>query len=161
MALAVNKNVARGLAMLGNLAATLFSITLDNSYPTGGYAFAAGLVKLGAIEFMSPFVCAKTADGSTAVLAQYNYTTGKLQCYWLQGAGAAQVAKLLVTGGQAAGIGLQVTPDSAAGVLGKTTAGNINITTALTSALGVTLQEVDNLTDLSAFSGRGFVCGKG
>lgn len=161
MTMAIDKNVARGLNTLGYWVGTFFKVTPDNSYPTGGYSFPASLVKLGVIEYMAPIMCPKTSDGSKTLFAQYNYSTGKLQFYWEAGAAVAP-ANLLITGGQAAGVAIQVTPDSNAGVLGKTTAGNITIPVSIGGgAAGQIGPEVDNGTDLSAYSGRGLVFGRG
>lgn len=161
MALTLDKNIARGLNVLGFWVGTFFKVTPDTSYPTGGYALAAGDLKLGSIEYMAPILLHLTTDGSLALIAQYRYQSNKLQMYWLEGSGVAQAAKLLIKGGQAAGIALQSSLDSSSGVLGKTTATDINITTSLTSAAGLKLQEVDNATDLSAYQGRGVAFGKG
>lgn len=157
MTIAINKNIARGLNTMGYWVATLFGVTLDNAYPTGGYTLAATTLKLGVIEFLTDMIL---QSGTTAILCKYNYSTGKLQAFWVNGA-TGQAAKLAIVGGQAPGIALQTDLDTNAGVLGKTTAGNIAIATTITSAAGVVLQEVDNGTDLSLFSGRGLALGKG
>lgn len=166
MALSVNKNIARGLNTMGYWVSTLFQATLDNSYATGGYAFTAALVKLGLIEYMAPILCLKSDLTSAVIAVFYNATpsnpaTGKLVCYW-GGGTLGSGGTLTLIGGQAAGVAVQVTPDSALGVLGKTTAGNIAIPFALTaSGAGGVLAEVANGTDLSAYSGVGLVVGKG
>lgn len=160
MSATIDKNIARGLNVAGYWVGTFFKFTPDNSYPTGGYSLAAGDIKMGSIEYMAPFIVHKTTDGSAAVIAQYRYATGKVQLYWVAGA-AGQAAKLLVKGGQAPGIALQMDVDSAAGVLGKTTATDFSITTTISAAAGSLLQEVDNGTDLSAYQGRALAFGKG
>ena len=68
MALAINKNIARGLNTMGYWVGTLFQITPDNSYPTGGYSFPAALLKLGVIEYMAPVFCANAAALSASRL---------------------------------------------------------------------------------------------
>lgn len=155
MALTVNKNIARGLNTLGYWVGTLLQVTGDASYPAGGYPFTASMIKLGVIEYMAPIVC-QAANGLSIVIAVYNATTGKLQFYWGSGGGGG--ATLTLVGGQAPGIAVQVTPDSAAGVLGKTTAGDIAIPFALGAAA---LTEVPATTNLATYSGIGLAFGKG
>ncbi len=157
MSLTVNKNIARGLNTLGYWVGTLFSITLDNSYPAGGYTFNAGMIKLGAIEYIAPIFAYKS-DFSAGVIVIYDATNGKLRCY-NAGASAAQAGTLLVKGGQAAGIALQVDVDSNSGVLGKTTATDITIATTI-GGLG-SFEEVATSTDLSTYTAVGLAFGKG
>lgn len=157
MSLTVNKNIARGLNTLGYWVGTLFSILLDNSYPAGGYPFNAGMIKLGAIEYIAPFVAYKS-DFSAVVLGIYDSANGKLRFY-NAGGSAASVGTLKITGGQAAGIGLQVDVDSDSGVLGKTTAGDITIATTI-GGLG-SLEEVATGADLSTYTAVGLAFGKG
>lgn len=156
MALAINKNIARGLNTMGYWVGTLFQITPDNSYPTGGYSFPAALLKLGVIEYMAPVFCANAA-GTAGVWAVYNSVTAALQFFWGSGSGAGT---LFIKGGQAAGTALQVTPDSSSGVIGKQTA--TDITVPITASLGSGLVEVANGSDLSSYTqGIGVAFGKG
>lgn len=157
MSITVNKNIARGLNILGYWVGTFFSVVPDNSYPTGGYAFAAGLIKLGFLEYMAPILCMNSAY-TAAIIGVYNPTTLKLQFFWVS-AGALGSPTLNIIGGQAAGIALQVTPDTSSGVIGKTTAGDIAIPITLTGLGGLT--EVASLTDLSDYTGIGVAYGRG
>lgn len=158
MALTVNKNIARGLNTMGYWVGTFFTVTGDNNYPAGGYAFAASLVKLGVIEHM-PVIA--LYNGTNIIFAVYNNSTGKLQ-FFQSGAAGGGAATLLITGGQAAGPALQITPDSNLGVLGKTTAGNVTIPVTIAGLAGAGgLSEVVATTDVSAYVGYGVVWGKG
>lgn len=157
MSITINKNIARGLNTLGYWVGTLFSILLDNSYPAGGYTFAAKDIKLGVIEYIAPFVAYK-GDFSAVILGIYDSTNGKLRFY-NAGASAAQAGTLLVKGAQAAGIALQVDVDSNAAILGKTTAGDITLSTTI-GGLG-SLEEVGTGTDLSTYTAIGLAFGKG
>lgn len=157
MSITINKNIARGLNTLGYWVGTLFSILLDNSYPAGGYTFAAKDIKLGVIEYIAPFVAYK-GDFSAVILGIYDSTNGKLRFY-NAGASAAGAGTLKITGGQAAGIALQTDVDSNLGVLGKTTVGDITIATTV-GGLG-SLEEVATGTDLSTYTAIGLAFGKG
>lgn len=99
------------LSNIGNRRAVSGTITFDSSYATGGLSLTPANIGLGQIERIqfnndSGYVCA------------YDYTAQKVLVYQA----GANLPSVKVTGGQAAGPGLQITPDSAAGVLGKTTA---------------------------------------
>lgn len=58
-------------------------------YVTGGDPITAQQLKLGTIEYMPPAVAIAAVGAATAVIYQYNYSTGKIQAFWQTGAGAA------------------------------------------------------------------------
>lgn len=69
------------------------TITLDNSYPTGGYTINPADVGLSnSIEHVNGAVARATAAGATAVTVAFNYATGKLQVYTTASAEAANLS---------------------------------------------------------------------
>lgn len=66
------------------------SITLDASYPTGGYAISPAL--LGFTSRIDGIV-ASTAGNTTGVTVGWNPATGKLQAYVSNGASPALLAE--------------------------------------------------------------------
>lgn len=139
------------LESVGSKRAVNFSITGDSSYPTGGYSLTAANVGLGVVDFWE-------FDNASGYIVAYNATTSKLLFY----VDGANLPNVKVTGGQAAGPGLQITPDSAAGVLGKTTATDRTIPGATFGLIGVpaSLVEVAATTNLSTVTIHGRATGR-
>ena len=104
------------LTSLGNRRQTMGTGNLGTLYAAGGIAVSPTQVGLGAIDSLA----IQPAGG---YVFEYVPSTGKVKAY-LSGlaSGTISAPDVTVTGGQAAGPALQITPDSAAGVLGKTTA---------------------------------------
>jgi len=139
------------LESLGSKRAVNFSITGDASYTTGGYAFTPANIGLGVIDFVE-------FDNASGNVAFYNASTGKIQ-FFVDGGNLPSVT---VTGGQAAGPALQITPDSNAGVLGKTAATTRTIPGATfgLTAVPSSLVEVGATTNLSAVTVHGRAYGR-
>jgi len=139
------------LESVGSKRATNFSITGDSSYPTGGYAVTPAQVGLGVVDFW------EFGNGSGYVL-EYVVATGKVKFY----VDGGNLPNVTVTGGQSAGPALQITPDSNAGVLGKTTATTRTIPGATFGLVGVpsSLVEVAATTNLSAVTVPGRATGR-
>lgn len=138
------------LSNLGNRRAVSGTVTGDASYPTGGYALAAGAIGLGKIERIE-----FNSDGGYTLA--YNYGTGKVQVY----VDGGNLPSVVVTGGQGAGPALQITPDSNAGVLGKTAAGTRTIpgsTFGLTASAAAQI-EVPNTTSLTGLTSEFWATG--
>lgn len=127
------------LESVGSKRAVNFTITGDASYPTGGYTVTAANVGLGVVDFW------EFGNTSGYIL---EYVGGKVKFY----VDGGNLPTVTVTGGQAAGPGLQITPDSAAGVLGKTTATSRTIPGATfgLTAVPANMVEVPATTNLSA-----------
>lgn len=96
---------------LGNRRATSGTLNLGNPYAADGIAVTAAQVGLGVIEDLQVMPC----GGYTF---EYVKSSGKVKAY----RAGNDVPDVVVTGGQGAGTALQMTPDTAAGVLGKTAA---------------------------------------
>lgn len=139
------------LESVGSKRAVNFSVTGDNSYPTGGYALTAAQVGLGAVDFWE-------FNSTGGYVVAYNAATSKL-LFYIDGANLPNVT---VVGGQSAGPGLQITPDSAAGVLGKTAATTRTIPGATFGLVGVpaALVEVTNGVNLTAVTIKGRATGR-
>jgi hypothetical protein len=139
------------LESLGSKRAVNFSVTGDNSYPTGGYAITAAQVGLGVVDFWE-------FQNNSGYIVEYIAATGKLKFY----VDGGNLPSVVVTGGQGAGPGLQITPDTNAGVLGKTTATTRTIpggTFGLVAGAG-SLVEVAATTDLHLIVIQGRVTGR-
>lgn len=90
-------------------------------YATDGVAVSAAQLGLGRIDSL-------VIDPAGGYIFEYVASTGKVKAY----SSAASVtpsgtidgtaAKITLVGGQAAGVAVQITPDTASAVLGKTTA---------------------------------------
>lgn len=143
------------LVSIGNRRQVTGTGNLGNPYAAGGIAVTAGQVGLGVIENM----IIQPAGGYTF---EYVATTGKVKAYRVgipAGTIAVTDGAVTVTGGQAAGPALQITPDGATGVLGKTAATSAVIpqatfgiaatTAGFTGSAATTLAEVGAI-DLSA-----------
>jgi hypothetical protein len=61
--------------VMGNQRVRVFSLTLDNSYPTGGYAISTDQLDLpnGIVRYLNASVPGYSAN--------WNYSTGKLQLF--------------------------------------------------------------------------------
>jgi len=59
------------------------TLTFDNSYPTGGYSVTPA--QLGFISAIDGMVLGGTANNTTGVVAAWNPTTQKVQCYLSNG----------------------------------------------------------------------------
>lgn len=67
--------------------------TLDNSYPTGGYAYTAtnaGMTKLLGLLFFN----GAASDATHGYVAIYNPTTGKIMLYWTAAAAKGALAEV-------------------------------------------------------------------
>jgi hypothetical protein len=80
-------NVARGVMLGDGFRKNVVKITGPTSYVTGGEAITAGQFRGGAIEYWPPTLMPAISGAATAVMAQYNYLTGKLQYFYPGGAG--------------------------------------------------------------------------
>lgn len=78
MAIAIDRTVARDIDAAGIRGRRVVKLTGDTLYPTGGYAIAAGDLKLGVIEYFPPVVL---SNGSAVRIGVYDYSTGKLQLF--------------------------------------------------------------------------------
>jgi hypothetical protein len=103
------------LISLGNRRQTYGTGNLG-TYSTSGIAVSAAQVGLGVINDL-------IIDPAGGYIFEYVKSTGKVKAY-VEGSSLPDVK---VTGGQSAGPALQMTPDSAAGVLGKTTATDFTV----------------------------------
>lgn len=139
------------LESIGNKRAAEFSVTGDSSYPTGGYALSPANVGLGVVDFWD-------FAQSGGYIAAYNASTGKVQLF----VDGGNLPSVVVTGGQSAGPALQITPDSNAGVLGKTAAGTRTIPGATFGlvASSASLVEVTNGTNVSTVTIQGRAIGR-
>lgn len=82
-------HVARGIHAGDGFHKRVVKIIGPSTYTTGGDAVSASDMKLGRIEYWPPTVLPATTGAATAVVAVYNYTTGKLQFFWQTGASGA------------------------------------------------------------------------
>ncbi len=79
---------ASGVA--GNKRTRVYDVTLDNSYPTGGYSITPAQVGLKKIEFVDAGGGAKNSAGTSLVPVRFDYTNSKLQAYRYDGASAGK-----------------------------------------------------------------------
>lgn len=84
----IDQNIARGLALLGNLRARIVKWTGPSTYTTGGDAFSAN--GIATIEALIPAGMARNATTGAIGLA-YDHATGKIQAFWDNGAAAPSV----------------------------------------------------------------------
>lgn len=127
------------LESVGSKRAVNFTLTGDNSYPTGGYTVTAAQVGLGVVDNWQ-------FQASGGFVCEYVAATGKVKFY----ADGGNLPSVTVVGGAAGTIPLTMSPDSNAGVLGKTAATTRTIpgaTFGFVSAAGA-LVEVAATTDL-------------
>lgn len=115
-------------------------------YATNGVAVTAAQMGLGVIESL-------IVNPAGGYMFEYVPSTGKIKAY--TGGGGASVdgsaAEIAITGSQAAGPALQITPDSGSAVIGKTTAGDVTASAAITglTVTGGASGEVANATNLA------------
>jgi hypothetical protein len=109
------------------------------TYATNGVAIAASDVGLGRVDDIM-------IDPAGGYVFEYVKSTGKVKAYQSAGAGVTAVN---VKGSQVAGPALQVLPDSNAGVLGKTTAGDLVIPAA---TFGLTVTAAAGLAEVGVVS---------
>lgn len=89
MALTIAK-VTRADHVEGNKRVRIRDITLDSSYPTGGYTVNPSDVGLRVrIDTADCEMALQSAGGATCRTVSYNYSTGKLQVYTTGSAEAA------------------------------------------------------------------------
>ena len=147
----------------GKFRIKIWDITLDTSYPTGGYGaslgFSAQPLGVGLILGVSPI--AWDADGPLFLLG-YDRVNLKLKAF--RSAAGTVIGNVTVKGG---GIGeaIGINPDSNAGVLSKAAATDrtIPIATFLGAAPTVaqgSLAQVANGTNLSAITVRLLIVGR-
>ena len=86
------------------------------TYATSGIAVTAAQCGLGTMDEL-------IIDPAGGYVFEYVKSTGLVKAY----VAGATLPDVIVTGGQAAGPALQITPDTVAGVLGKTTATTVTI----------------------------------
>ena len=93
MAVSIASTV-RGSTLGTNKRVKVCTITLDNSYPTGGYAITAAAVGLSSIDYVLTDVGARNTAGTFAYPVSWDYTNGKLQAFRQTAAtnGLAEVA---------------------------------------------------------------------
>lgn len=92
MALTIAK-VTRSDHVEGNKRVRVRDITLDNSYPTGGYTLNPSDVGLRSrIDTADCELALASSGGATARAVSYNYGTGKLQVYTTGSAEAASTS---------------------------------------------------------------------
>lgn len=110
-----NTKAGRRIESLGSLEAVIIQMDVT-SYATGGEdVSAAGLGIARDPVFLAVTVSEKRLG------SEWDKTNKKIKLFYPL---AQHAHALLVTGGQAAGAALQIEPDSAAAVLGKTAATN-------------------------------------
>jgi|SRR5579859_7944636 len=126
----------------GNLRASLYTVTLDSSYPTGGYAITAAQVALRTLYGI------KALGGNTATagyVPAWNTQTVKLQMFTQLGSGA----NLLVQSGTAgAGDALSLSSNNSGNAVlvgGANITANVTVPGALPAA---PLSEVASTSDL-------------
>jgi hypothetical protein len=64
-------------------------LTFDSSYPAGGLALKPSDVGLKTIDQVIVAGPARKNDATSAVLASYDHTNGKVLAFWSAGSGAA------------------------------------------------------------------------
>lgn len=72
----------------GNLREVYVDVTFDNSYPTGGYAFAPSQFQMGQFYFVD-------IANINGYAFHYNYTTNKVQAYSASGTELANASGAL------------------------------------------------------------------
>jgi len=143
------------LLNVGNRMQTLGTGNLG-VYATNGVAVTAAQLGLGEIDDL-------IIEPAGGYVFEYVKTTGKVKAYNATATGTIAVTDGAVTvkGSQAAGPALQVTPESNAGVLGKTTATDLVIpqatfgiaaTTATLTGTAGALSEVTNGVNLAGIT---------
>lgn len=126
----------------GNLRASLYTVTLDNSYGTGGYAIAASSVALRVIYGVH------TIGGNTATagyVPKWNTQTGKFMMYTQLGAGATLLVQNGTSGTNEALSLSSNNSGNAVLVGGSNITANVTVSGALPAA---PLSEVAATTDL-------------
>ena len=128
------------LESIGSKRAVNGKITFDASYTTGGLSLLPAQIGLGVIDRIE-------FNQVGGFVVSYDYTAQKVKAF----VDGANLPTVKVTGGQAAGPALQITPDSAAGVLGKTTATDRTIPGATfgLTAVPAAMAEVAATTNLA------------
>ena len=76
----------------GNKRVKVRTITLDSSYPTGGYSLVPADVGLRRIETVQGSLAPATSGGATAREVSYDFTNQKLQVYTTGSAEAASTS---------------------------------------------------------------------
>jgi hypothetical protein len=99
------------LINIGNRRQTVGTITFDSNYQTGGMSLTAPNVGLGILDFIN-------FNEVSGFAFEYVASTQKVKVY----VDGGNLPTVTVVGGQGATSGLQISPDSNAGVLGKTQA---------------------------------------
>lgn len=123
-------------------------------YATGGIAVSAAQVGLGTIDSL-------VVDPAGGYIFAYDATTGKVLAYSsaasITPAGTidGSAAKVNITGGQGAGVALQIDVDTSSAVIGKTTATDRAAAAAITgltfsgSGASASMSEVADTTNLA------------
>lgn len=75
--------------VLGNKKAKTRVITFDASYATGGESLTAKDFGFRSLDAVIVHGAARKADGTSALIANYDYTASTMMAYWSAGAGAA------------------------------------------------------------------------
>lgn len=141
----------------GSQRQTVLKATFDSSYATGGEA-------LSAQDFGMKTVNLVTAEPASGYTFEYDYTNAKLKAFRSAGftpAGTNSAPTVTITGGQGAGVAVQIDTDANAAVLGKTAAATRTGITGVqaptftgTAVAAASLVEVAATVDLSAVTTR-------
>lgn len=126
----------------GNLRASLYTVTLDNSYPTGGYAITAAQVALRVLYGI------KALGGNTATAGYtpaWNTQTAKFQMFTQLGSGANLLVQNGTPGSNEALSLSSNNSGNAVLVGGSNITANVSVSGALPA---VPLSEVANAVDL-------------
>lgn len=76
----------------GNKKVKVRTITLDSSYPTGGYSLTPSQVGLKSIDSVSGSIARATSGGATTRTVSYDHTNQKLFVYTTASAEAANAS---------------------------------------------------------------------
>lgn len=144
-------------ASFGNQRGWLGTVTFDSSYVTGGEPYTVGNFGLASVVNMMLF------DSASGYTFQHDRTNKKILAYRQSPSGTVAAPTLTVTGGQGAGIAVQISADTDAAVIGKTTAttrtGITGIQAPAFTGTGAAMVEVSNAVDLSLVVVNVFVLG--
>jgi predicted ATP-dependent Lon-type protease len=152
----------------GKTLVKVYNITLDDSYPTGGYAGSLGFdpEAFGLKSILGLQVLGLNAAGSGIVAVEFDYTNVKLMAF--RSTDSAHTHDLKIIGGQAAA-GTAALAWYATDILGKEVATNKTILGAdsvtkggvlASTAAAASLVQVADTTDLAAVSIRALILGR-
>lgn len=143
-------------AVSGDMNIIAGTIAFDSSYPTGGEALAPKDFGLRQIDLL-------LVQPAVGLAFEYDYTNQKLKAFRSAGftpAGSNTAPTVTITGGQGAGVAVQISSDADAAVLGKTAATTRTGITGVqapvftgTAVAEAAFAEVANLTNLATVTG--------